>query len=443
VSYLIPSIDVKEADVLVIGAGPAGIAAATACLSHNAKVILVDSGPPIDKRDHKNHQQICSGVGGAGLFSDGKFSFFPSATHLWTLIDQKCLVRSYAWFAETVRSFGIDAPPFPDMSTIITKAPDQRHDQLFVKSYPSSYMSYEHRVELTHFLMIPLQDALVTDTDITAIRFNADSDCFICTAHTKEHSQPTYLSVKSVIFAGGRFGPIQFRSIFSDVRMVYRKLEVGLRLQQASPDFFLKDDFRLDPKVIIIPSDPRYTWRTFCCCRNGELMVTYCRGITSLSGRSDCSSCGQSNIGFHVRVSEEAMGTELWPNILRTVQNLPQSTFTLELLSHFLSATLSIASTAKSRHVEILGSRVAKLIAEGLDFLRQEYALLHNTDTYVAAPALEGVAFYPDVDGRLRCSSFPLWVAGDATGLFRGLSAAMISGYYVGIQALVFLKVQI
>ena len=41
---------VIESDVLIIGAGPAGLAAATACLSRNATAIVVDSGSPVDKR---------------------------------------------------------------------------------------------------------------------------------------------------------------------------------------------------------------------------------------------------------------------------------------------------------------------------------------------------------------------------------------------------------
>jgi len=31
------------------------------------------------------------GIGGAGLYSDGKLSFFPSSTELWLLPDQKAL----------------------------------------------------------------------------------------------------------------------------------------------------------------------------------------------------------------------------------------------------------------------------------------------------------------------------------------------------------------
>ena len=431
-----------NADILVVGAGPAGLAAATACLSRNAKVIVVDSGSPMDKRDHENHWQICSGVGGAGLFSDGKFSFFPSATHLWTLADRESLAAGYAWLARAIGPFEVSAPPFPDRASANSESADQGQDELFVKGYPSFHMPYERRVALTRSLASPVRDSLVTDTDIKAIRFDPGTNRCVCTASTPAQSQFTRLTVRSVIFAGGRFGPVRWGTVFSDAATVYRRLEVGLRIQQAATDFFLKDDPRLDPKVLLRSSDPRYTWRTFCCCREGELMVTRCRGLTSVSGRGVGSKSGQSNIGFHVRISDEIMGTELWPDVLRTLRRLPQPAPRLELLSQFLAATVPDGPTEKSEQAEILGPRIAQLVAEGLVLLRRKYPSLHDTNACVIAPALEGVSFYPDVSAHLRCGSLPLWVAGDATGLFRGLSAAMVSGYYAGIQASDYLESQ-
>jgi hypothetical protein len=38
---------------------------------------------------------LTTGVGGCGLYSDGKFSFFPSATQLWQLRTRAALAASY------------------------------------------------------------------------------------------------------------------------------------------------------------------------------------------------------------------------------------------------------------------------------------------------------------------------------------------------------------
>src|SRR5688572_12892153 len=66
-------------DVLIVGAGPAGLAAAlTLQRKTSSCVVLVDAGDDIERRVLRRRGQaadaknLVSGVGGAGLFSDGK-----------------------------------------------------------------------------------------------------------------------------------------------------------------------------------------------------------------------------------------------------------------------------------------------------------------------------------------------------------------------------------
>lgn len=70
-------------DVIVVGAGPAGIFAALELLETGMRVVLVEKGKPIDKRRCPSGQSNCkgckrcdimSGWGGAGAFSDGKLT---------------------------------------------------------------------------------------------------------------------------------------------------------------------------------------------------------------------------------------------------------------------------------------------------------------------------------------------------------------------------------
>ncbi|RYE82318.1 MAG: FAD-binding protein, partial [Myxococcales bacterium] len=78
-------------DAIVIGAGPAGLAAAAHLAGGGARTLLVDAGQAIEARDHRDQGRLTSGVGGAGLYSDGKFSFHPAATALWSLDDEPTL----------------------------------------------------------------------------------------------------------------------------------------------------------------------------------------------------------------------------------------------------------------------------------------------------------------------------------------------------------------
>src|SRR5437764_10029484 len=60
--------------------------------------------------------------------------------------------------------------------------------------------------------------------------------------------------------------------------------------------------------------DDRYSWRTFCCCRDGEVVRTEVRGVVSVSGRADGPTTGKSNVGFNLRVTDARLADSLWPN---------------------------------------------------------------------------------------------------------------------------------
>ena len=79
----------KEFDVIIVGAGPAGIFAALELLKRDKiRVLILDQGPDLDRRvcvartkDLKckicHPCAITSGWGGAGAFSDGKLTLTP------------------------------------------------------------------------------------------------------------------------------------------------------------------------------------------------------------------------------------------------------------------------------------------------------------------------------------------------------------------------------
>jgi uncharacterized protein len=78
----------------IIGAGPAGLAAAAALSARGCESVLFESGNSARGRDHRSASDIGVGVGSAGLFSDGKFSYFPSATGLYELGGRRFGVQS-------------------------------------------------------------------------------------------------------------------------------------------------------------------------------------------------------------------------------------------------------------------------------------------------------------------------------------------------------------
>src|SRR5262245_31573660 len=96
-------------DAVVVGAGPAGLSAAAELAAAGAACLIVDGGPPAHARRRDSPDDLLAGVGGAGLFSDGKHSFFPSASRLWTLPDPAVLARAFDATAALLARYGIAA----------------------------------------------------------------------------------------------------------------------------------------------------------------------------------------------------------------------------------------------------------------------------------------------------------------------------------------------
>ena len=66
-------------DIIIVGAGPAGIFSAYE-LSKNSKlkILLIDKGQLVENRQKTD---VMTGFGGAGTFSDGKLHFTPVLSH--------------------------------------------------------------------------------------------------------------------------------------------------------------------------------------------------------------------------------------------------------------------------------------------------------------------------------------------------------------------------
>src|SRR4051812_37662909 len=127
-------------DAIVVGAGPAGLSAA-AELAREGRCLLLEQGPPARTRKRNSSRDLLRGVGGAGLFSDGKHSFFPSASELWRLSDRDALAAAFDATARLLAKYGVDAGAFPQE---LPSMPEQY--QWLRKPYPSHYVPFEKRL---------------------------------------------------------------------------------------------------------------------------------------------------------------------------------------------------------------------------------------------------------------------------------------------------------
>jgi uncharacterized FAD-dependent dehydrogenase len=281
-------------DVAIIGMGPCGLAAAAGFKNTGLRFAIIDAGKPSYERDRHNASDATAGHGGAGLFSDGKFSFFPSASQLWTLPHTDDLKRAYIWTCDTLKAEGLDTPPFPEH-------PDQYSGKMLgepslqehwvLKPYPSDYLSLPARLRLIESLVSEIQGEVFDNCRVDNMHYNKSSEIFIIdTCHSSNAKEAlTYsdtIHARRLLIATGRFGSLGEGLANLTDHYNFRRLEVGFRVEQSSDRAFFKNMKQLDPKYRFRETDNSVEWRTFCACRQGETVLTETNGLWTVSGRA-------------------------------------------------------------------------------------------------------------------------------------------------------------
>jgi uncharacterized protein len=391
-------------DVIVIGLGPAGLAARCRLSNGGKSVLSVDLGTRDAVRS-----DLLRGLGGAGLYSDGKFSFRPSASELWSLTPSDRLERAERWFLELYDRYGGLVPGLPVVSKPFVGQ----------KIYPSQYLDFDTRASMIRDLYNDSDQPCEFGRRVTGI-LEGDKSVQV------SFSDGERVAAHHVVIATGRLGAMEFSG---SLQTVFRRLEFGVRLEAPKGKFSLGDSEQLDTKLIG-ELEAGITWRTFCVCRDGQVEKGNWMDGILLSGRADCEPTGRSNCGILVRIGSA-----------ETSRSLGFDDLVERILSRDASFSLPLAGIADD-HVlsDTFGIPGARLVKAAIDEFCSITGVSDQRGWTVLGPCLEGTGLYPGVGSSLECNSFApgrVLVAGDAAGKFRGLTAALVSGSFCaeGISA--------
>lgn len=406
----------KKYDIAIVGAGPAGLAAAQKINGSGYRAILIDRGCAITDRDKDSEEELTQGHGGAGLYSDGKFSFYPSASALWKLPKHDALREAYDWTCKLLCSYGLDTPPFPTDVNAYTFG----SGEWVLKEYPSDYLSLSARIEIVNELVKTIDAEIISNTKVTSYQYFPHEDIFNFSIQNENGTKESF-QVRKIIIASGRFYPLAMESA---TRKVFHRFEVGFRIEQPESLAFFGDMAQLDPKLKFQSNTKDVEWRTFCACRNGKTVFTRTHDLWTVSGHSDGPPTGCSNVGFNTRILSEEIAQQVIEIILKSLSK-KESYFSISL-QKLLSGEYEAAHTFDT----VYGTKLKSIMLDGLNRLIDKFPVINHEQTRLIGPTLEGVGWYPELNRDLRFPYEPVWVIGDACGLFRGIIAAFISGHY-------------
>jgi uncharacterized protein len=416
---MIMSKDRAAYDAVVVGAGPAGLSCAAEIASLGGRVVVVEQGKAHRERDR--YLDILSGVGGAGLFSDGKHSFFPAATALWQLSDRHALDRAYERTVRLLHDHGVHAEKGELTSSSLEAG-------WHLKKYPSIYASLDQRRKVVDDLFDQCGERPWLESRVigcTRDHEDDDDDASLLRLDVETgEGERRRIETRNLVIATGRLSPRPLRSWLSALRGVryeFRRLEFGVRLEMDARAHLFQTTLAglVDPKLTL-DLDPHAHALTFCTCRDGEIVNGVMADVQALSGRADGpqQKTGRSSIGVLVRVTDESRANRIEDALFQGC--VP------------ITTPLAPLAGAEKKLLAMFGEEGAELVARALRRFADAFLVRNEIEEAVIlhAPCIEGVGAYPVSDEHLQIAP-NVFVAGDVSGRFRGIVASLVSGRYV------------
>ncbi len=431
---------------IIVGAGPAGMFAAYELkkLDPQMEVLLLEMGHCIADRQK---QDIMSGVGGAGTFSDGKLHFTPVLSHEKTLHlyepEEYQLILNYV--DEIYTKFGVDAPYYPksiEKTLELTDRAKKKGIKLFVRR--TRHVGSDKLPQV-----IANFEKFIIDAGVV-LRDNSEVVDFVIENNEAKgvvlKNGETLLADK-IICAPGRIRAKWMQDIAEkyDLGYHYDKVEVGVRVEfwegvmrEFSDELY---------ETVFMMRTPTFddVIRTFCPCPKGHVATETYDGFVCVNGHSNSDhDSDNSNFAF---VAEVKL-TEPVENTIAYAKSIAQLAFTIgggkpivQRLADLRKGRRSTWDRIKMSFVKptlldvtpgdismALPHRIVTNIIEGLDQLETIMPGIASGHTLLYAPEIKLRSSKIQTDKHLETKVKNFYVAGDGAGLSGNIIGAAANG---------------
>ncbi|MCP8308354.1 MAG: NAD(P)/FAD-dependent oxidoreductase [archaeon] len=273
-------------DVIIVGAGPAGIfTALELCDRSDLRVLILDRGRDISERTHSKGS-ILFGWGGAGAFSDGKLTF-STETGGWLkdYVDEKKLMglmqeveRIYIKFGAPTKIYGDDEDAISDISRKAAMAElrliPSRIRHLGTDQCPQLLKKMRQKINGKAEIMMEktVSNLLVQGEEVKGIR----------TVDGEE------ILAKYVVVAPGRSGADWLRQEANrlGLRTINNPVDIGVRVEVPAVVMSHLTDVLYEPKFTYYSKSFDDKVRTFCVCPKGFVVTEHLNDVITVNGHS-------------------------------------------------------------------------------------------------------------------------------------------------------------
>lgn len=387
-------------DVIIIGAGPAGLMAGSVLKKKGLQYLILEKGVSLAERCVEKPEDVISGVGGGGLFSDGKLSLPPSASALWSELPRVEMKEDFNFLVETLQEIGISIPRWKK----------EWESLLFCKNEQKMYES----IVLNEFSRFKLANYLCVENAQSIRPNNEVKDIVIVKDYYEIKTTNDVYFARKILIAAGKFGnnllcPFKNKILPSNVM---RKYEIGIRIEVPDKIYKPRHEKSVDYKMIH-SIEEGVELRTFCSCKDGVVLQSKFNKYVTFNGSKMPFQTHKSNIGLVVRTTGNG---SIYERELRRWLETRIVPFKY-MLKEFMQ-----------EEKNIYGENVDRVLKENIKTVIDFKEM--SEDSCVYGPEIEYAGEYINLLRKKLKLAKNVWVAGDLTGSFRGLVAALVSGIY-------------
>ena len=447
----------NDYDVIIIGAGPAGMFAADELADSDMRVLIIDAGRDIDERTcpmdrtsicaHCTPCGIMSGVGGAGTFSDGTLNLRPDIGGDLTLltgdhVEAWNLIRHVD---EVFLKYGA-----PD----VLKDPNDRAVESLKRraaSVGARFINISQRhigsdnapVVIGNFKddLIKRGVEFLLSSNVTDL----STDNNTCNGVVLENGKT--ITAGYVIAAPGRIGANWVNSMVEThgIAARYGSIDVGVRVEVSAIIMDPITHINRDPKFHIQTNRYDDFIRTFCTNEHGFVVKEEYPGFIATNGHSMTNKqSDNTNFAFLVRIALThpiENTTKYGVSIAKLATTIGGGKPVLQRMGDLRRGRRSTEDRIKRNQVQntlkdvtpgdismALTHRIVMDIIEGLEVLNKIKPGVASDSTLLYAPEIKFYAMEVDVDRNMETSVRNLFAAGDGTGLSRDIVNAAATG---------------
>lgn len=450
-------------DVIIVGAGPAGLFSAYELCKNNSKlkILILDKGKyaknrlcPIAKNNgvciNCTPCQILSGYGGAGTFSDGKLNFIPKLgkSDLFKYMTPSEAYKLIDDTEEIFNQFEMDAKVYPtnmEEAQKLEKEIAKNGAKLLI--IKNKHIGSDHLPNCIDKLTNYLKEHHVETKELCNVHdiktINPDNHEVICSIKGK----PITYQAKKVIIAPGRTGAKWVGELANKYNIPYipQSIEIGVRIEFRKEIMEDISKILYEPTIFIKTKTYGDEIRTFCSNPGGYVAKESYEGYCCVNGYSlkDTKS-NNSNFAFisKVNLTEPVTDTRMYGESIARIANvLGAGKPIIQTLKDLRDGRRSNWHRINKGFVEptlkdcvagdlalVLPHRIIINILEGLEILDKIMPGINNGETLLYGPEIKFFSNEITTNNKFKLENDNIYFIGDGAGKAGNIVVAAATG---------------